>query len=339
MQVCLYIHKLFFIVFTYQISTKVNAIRHNRSKQNHKNKVLRDKIRSFLDFTNHATSVQFIEMSRPPEDDTARWAFFINRQGLLSCDDHPFHSFSSVGVQKIVLGYDCFITTSVLADIVLSLIGVPPQHNAPNRDDYIVVNKENILPEKLHLFEKLKDDEWLFYDIDYDFNSAGHFGPHKHTTNGFSTIAPKIENFKIRIGDSKGFSLYDIIKINLLYNYISKYKGDEKKTLSKCDKLFEPGEMLNHVKLAVEIKNPKPRKKPSKYLVLPVENDNENKNDKNINESSEESDNQDTNLMIVPLHGRQIHPLKVKSKMELLELSDYGSDDSKFDPKKFRGVG
>lgn len=33
-----------------------------------------------------------------------------------------------------------------LAEAVLAIAGVPPQHNSPDRDDYVNVFEENIIP-------------------------------------------------------------------------------------------------------------------------------------------------------------------------------------------------
>lgn len=47
--------------------------------------------------------------------------------------------------QQVVLGYDCMATKGELAEAVMSILGVPAQHNAPNRDKYIKVNLDNIM--------------------------------------------------------------------------------------------------------------------------------------------------------------------------------------------------
>lgn len=48
--------------------------------------------------------------------------------------------------QPVVLGYDCMETRGEMAEAVMSILGVPAQHNAPDRDKYIQVNMENIMP-------------------------------------------------------------------------------------------------------------------------------------------------------------------------------------------------
>ncbi|CAG4973108.1 unnamed protein product [Colias eurytheme] len=225
-------------------------------------KVLRDTIRAFLDHTGRITGLRFLELLQPPEDGS-RWVFFINRQGLLGCQDHPFNNFTNEGVQKVVLGYDCLKSENGMGEIILSLVGVPPQHNAPNRDNFIKIKKDNIMPDKLKLFKILRDDEWLFHDIEYDFKSVGHYDSHKYTVNGAATILPQDATLDMEIGPGKCFSYRDIQKIKMLYNFIiSKHKDNAR--LPECLKIFSPGPKFKSYK-------PKkkdaiaPRKKPNKY--------------------------------------------------------------------------
>ncbi|CAH2066128.1 unnamed protein product, partial [Iphiclides podalirius] len=151
-------------------------------------KVLRDRIRNYLDLTNRATGLRFMELPRPPADEKTRWVLFVNRQGLLNCADHSIMDFTNEGVQKVVLGYDCLVTGGELAEAVLALVGVPPQHNSPDRDKYIKIMINNVMPEKRHLFVALRRTDWLFYDVPYDFLSASHYNFHKYTKNGQATI-------------------------------------------------------------------------------------------------------------------------------------------------------
>lgn len=58
---------------------------------------------------------------------------------------HHHHRFFS---QQVILGYDCMTTGGELAEAVLAIAGVPPQHNSPDRDEYIQVLEKNIVPGK-----------------------------------------------------------------------------------------------------------------------------------------------------------------------------------------------
>lgn len=49
-------------------------------------------------------------------------------------------------LQKVILGYNCLNTGEELAEVILLLVGVPPMHNSPDRDNYVTVVTKNILP-------------------------------------------------------------------------------------------------------------------------------------------------------------------------------------------------
>ncbi|XP_013181289.1 PREDICTED: zinc metalloproteinase nas-14-like [Papilio xuthus] len=259
-------------------------------------KVLRDRIRNYLDLTNRVTGLRFMELPKPPTDEKTRWVLFVNRQGLLNCADHSIKDFTNEGVQKVILGYDCLVTGGELAEAILALAGVPPQHNAPDRNEYITVNHENILPEKYHLFKAVEDNEWLFHDIPYDYSSAGHYSFHKYTKNGFATVELK-KQINILPGESKGFSYNDIWKIRMLYNYNSRRKAYSIKA-SDCIKLFEFGANFSNYEPMVE-DTIEPRKKPNKYLGLaedkPIEENTFDDKEPEANKDLDTDDSKDEN--------------------------------------------
>ncbi|XP_061706905.1 uncharacterized protein LOC133517592 [Cydia pomonella] len=167
-------------------------------------KVLRDKIRGYLDYAQRRTNIDFYELTEPPTDENERWVFFVNRKGQLDCKDYSTKSFTNKGVQKVTVGYDCLRHGGPMAAIVLALLGVPPQHNSPNCRQFITIYGSNILPEKFGLFKLLENDEWLFHDFHYDYNSAGHYPAHKYTGNGDRTIFIRSDKYKtvsILLGD------------------------------------------------------------------------------------------------------------------------------------------
>lgn len=80
-------------------------------------KVLRDRIRFILDEVNAATSLQFMEIPEPPDDDNKRYVFFINRRGALKCVDYTSDNFTGEGVQ--VYFYFIMLSVSVLLIIIM----------------------------------------------------------------------------------------------------------------------------------------------------------------------------------------------------------------------------
>lgn len=299
-------------------------------------KVLRSSIRSFLQLVNTITSLSFVELPNAPSNDNERWVFFINRRGLLGCADHTVRNFTNQGVQQVVLGYDCMAIKGELAEAVMSIVGVPAQHNAPDRDKYINVNMENIMPDKKYMFEKLRDNEWLFHDLEYDFDSITHYDINKYSVNGRATI--ELKNDSTDIDPAKQFSKNDLLKIKMLYNYITKNK---KLNAPECHKLFKPRNKFERfVPLHDAIK---PRKKPSRYTGLAnntVENDNVPNDGENEEKEDEAGDGENEGKKVQSREKNDGEEVKVKferligkntkkkykeiSKLDALEiLSDY----------------
>ncbi|KAL0894517.1 hypothetical protein ABMA27_013098 [Loxostege sticticalis] len=247
-------------------------------------KVLRDRIRSYLDVFSGLTGVHFIEMHNLlSEEVQSRWVLFINRIGLLKCADSV--NITDTGVQRVVLGYDCISQRGELGDVALAIVGVPPQHNAPDRDDYITVHMENVKPGKEHLFKKLSHSEWLFQNLNYDFSSVSHFHYHEHSVNGKATIVPK-KSVTVQVGESEGLSYTDVLKVRMLYNYISRNKHSSA-TAQECHQIFRPG--ANFKKYKPKENDVQPREKPLEYLEangmkvpenIPQDNQSEEKLDK-----------------------------------------------------------
>ncbi|XP_063838971.1 zinc metalloproteinase nas-14-like [Ostrinia nubilalis] len=310
-------------------------------------------MRRYLDVTSGVTGLHFLELPIPPNDGS-RWVFFVNRRGLLGCTDHSIQNFTNEGIQKVVLGYDCICNGGELAEVVLAIAGVPPQHNAPDRDNYVKVHTDKILPGKQYLYTKLHDRDWLFHDLEYDFNSAGHYHFHKHSIDGSATIEPK-KTVDFPVGEGEGFSYADVLKIRMLYNYISRKKQGNVKA-PECKKLFKPGTNFDKYRTEKE-DDQEPRKKPNKYLGLPdnephhsleydetINNNGEEpeydeKDDKYIQKNDddeyiqEKDENQQsiikTRFTKLALKGK---PPKIKDP--LAELSDYGTDDDRRRKKK-----
>ncbi|XP_063618044.1 uncharacterized protein LOC134790951 [Cydia splendana] len=228
-------------------------------------KVLREKIRGYLENAKTLTGLNFVELASPPDDENERWVFFINRRGQLDCKDYSTKSFTNSGVQKVIIGYDCLQNNGPMAAIVLALAGVPPQHNAPNRDQFINISLESILPEKRGYFKRLDEKDWLFHELDYDYYSVGHYPSHKYTADGYPTLTAftKRKVLYMRHDEKDTYSSIDIQKIRLLYNNILRNLPRTDMKIEICKKLNRPLPGFPNTKLksqSSKIKMRKPKK-------------------------------------------------------------------------------
>lgn len=89
-------------------------------------------------------------------------------------------------------------------------------HSAYDRDNYVQINKENILEGKELNFNKYQESYVSHFGVSYDYDSVMHYGELAGSKNGLPTIVPKDPLAKI--GQRVGLSRKDIEKINRMYN-------------------------------------------------------------------------------------------------------------------------
>lgn len=46
--------------------------------------------------------------------------------------------------------------------------------------------------DKASFFKIVSNKDWLFHDVEYDFDSASHYPYHMYSAKGGSTIRPKV---------------------------------------------------------------------------------------------------------------------------------------------------
>jgi len=95
-------------------------------------------------------------------------------------------------------------------------IGYFHEQSRTDRDDYVTINWENIMPGLEHNFEKYSADEVDSHGVPYDYSSIMHYPP-----RGFA-IDPNVDTIIVPEGVTIGLrqrtSAYDVQKINNMYN-------------------------------------------------------------------------------------------------------------------------
>ncbi|XP_054166473.1 astacin-like metalloprotease toxin 5 isoform X2 [Oppia nitens] len=123
-------------------------------------------------------------------------------------DDNP---------EIISLGEGCYFPGTIVHEL-MHTVGYYHEQNRSDRDDFLVINWENIDEHYKDEFTKLKEWENKIL-TPFDYNSIMLYGPHSFSKDGMSTtMEPKHTGFVMKeVFDKPGLTAMDAKSINLLY--------------------------------------------------------------------------------------------------------------------------
>lgn len=122
---------------------------------------------------------------------------------------------------------------------LMHTLGFLHEQNRYERDDFVKINYENIKPKAKNNFYKSSSYSSNGLGVAYDFTSIMHYSVHAFSKNGNPTITPKKKVVSgVKVGQRKGFSEKDLLKINTMYKCEArrKKKRSMKGNNSKCCK-------------------------------------------------------------------------------------------------------
>ncbi|XP_060695148.1 hatching enzyme 1.2-like [Hemiscyllium ocellatum] len=123
--------------------------------------------------------------------------------------------------QEISLSTSGCIQAGIIQHEVMHALGFQHEHTRTDRDKYIDIIISNIEPGSYGNFKTKQSNNMGF---PYDYGSIMHYGKYVFSKGyGLPTILPK-PNRTVLIGQIRGLSELDVIKINRLYN-CSKYNN------------------------------------------------------------------------------------------------------------------
>ncbi|KAI8128090.1 hypothetical protein FF38_11226 [Lucilia cuprina] len=120
------------------------------------------------------------------------------------------------GGQVLNLNTPKCVTHGVVVHEILHALGFYHQQSATERDEYVKINWENILPGHAHNFNKYARTHVSNFGIEYDYQSVMHYSSKAFSKNGKTTIEPLDPDASL--GQRKGLSEKDIEKLNEMYD-------------------------------------------------------------------------------------------------------------------------
>lgn len=98
----------------------------------------------------------------------------------------------------------------------LHALGFFHQQSSADRDDYLIINKQNIKPGFEDNFEKYSNSEVTNFGFAYDYGSIMHYGAYGFSINGQPVMSARYSGGE-RMGQREGLSPTDIGKIKKMY--------------------------------------------------------------------------------------------------------------------------
>ncbi|KAK8400274.1 hypothetical protein O3P69_003168 [Scylla paramamosain] len=134
--------------------------------------------------------------------------------------------------QDISIGSGCD-TLGIVAHEIGHAMGFFHEQSRPDRDDYVVINYENIQDNRESNFNKYSTNIINSHNIPYDYSSDMHYGSTGFSINGKTTITTKDYLAQTLIGQRDGLSHRDKHLANIMYKCIDKW-------LAKCGESQDP---------------------------------------------------------------------------------------------------
>ncbi|XP_077173535.1 meprin A subunit alpha [Paroedura picta] len=120
--------------------------------------------------------------------------------------------------QNLSVGIGCDNKGIVLHEILHSL-GFYHEQARTDRDDYIKIWWDHIVPDQVLNFQKYDTDILTDLNTPYDYESIMHYGPFSFSKNtSLPTITANIPEFNAIIGQRLDFSSTDLKQLNQMYN-------------------------------------------------------------------------------------------------------------------------
>jgi len=123
------------------------------------------------------------------------------------------------GVQEVHLeSPNCLEELGVPIHELMHALGFWHEQNRHDRDLFVNVIKENIIPDKASNFEKNTEQEATTFGEEYDYLSVMHYQGYGFSRNESLPTLEAKGSITGPMGNRNGFSAADVRKINAMYN-------------------------------------------------------------------------------------------------------------------------
>jgi hypothetical protein len=136
-------------------------------------------------------------------ENTGCWSY-VGRQG---------------GRQQLNLQRNGCVWHGIIIHELLHALGFLHMHSATDRDNYVIINWQNIESGRENNFFTYSASIITSFGVPYDYDSVMHYGPYAFSRNGLRTIQPRDPN--AQIGQMDGFSDKDVERVIRMYENVN----------------------------------------------------------------------------------------------------------------------
>ncbi|XP_031330696.1 zinc metalloproteinase nas-7-like [Photinus pyralis] len=118
------------------------------------------------------------------------------------------------------LGTTCVHRHQIIHEF-MHAVGFYHMHSVPDRDNYITIYPQNIIPSELFNFDIIPANSETSFGYPYDLCSIMHYDPYAFSANGLMTIQPHTTP-NCNMGWVEDLSPIDVGKLRAMYCPIGK---------------------------------------------------------------------------------------------------------------------
>uniref|UniRef100_A0A0N5B599 Zinc metalloproteinase n=1 Tax=Strongyloides papillosus TaxID=174720 RepID=A0A0N5B599_STREA len=118
--------------------------------------------------------------------------------------------------QDVSLGVGCD-AIGVIQHEIFHALGIIHEQSRPDRDRFLEIHNENYTPDKATNFYRYSYGSVDNYGIVYDYGSVMQYNGKSFSSNGGKTMIPKMSFFENAMGQSVGYTHYDLKLLNTYY--------------------------------------------------------------------------------------------------------------------------
>ena len=167
-----------------------------------------------IQYTGKVVKFQFLS-SQPGAGNTEPYIHVKNVSG--GCWSYYGRTSGAASGQVLSLSHDC-LSTRIIHHVFFHCLGFGHEISRSDRNKYITVKYDNILPEKTNEFAIISDLDSM--GLPFDYKSAMMYSPNTFAKHSWQDTIVSNTNKQIEINE-KGASWWDFIKIRLMYQCVA----------------------------------------------------------------------------------------------------------------------